>query len=121
MQMTSVEEFLSSYTPQVQELVQKTRVLIQKTIPNALEFVDVPSKIIAYGYSPKYADLVCAIAPYKTYLNIIFSRGTQLPDPTQLLVGKGKRARHVKIENLQSIENPALQALINQAATLQRK
>jgi hypothetical protein len=38
-----------------------------------------------------------------------------LPDPTQLLVGKGKRARHVKIEN------PALQALINQAATLKRK
>lgn len=112
--MTSVEEFLSSYTPQVKELVQKTT-------PNALEIVDAPSKIIAYAYSPKYADLICAIAPYKTYLNIIFSRGTQLSDPTQLLAGTGKRARHVKIDNVQSIENPALQALINQAVTLQKK
>ena len=70
--MTSVEEFLSSYTPQVQELVQKTRVLIQKTLPNALEFVDAALKNNRLWLQPKIRlDLVCAIAPYKTYLNII--------------------------------------------------
>lgn len=37
--------------------------------------VDTPSKIVAYGASVKYADLVCAIAPYPRDVNLMFSRG----------------------------------------------
>lgn len=52
--------------------------------------VDVPSKIITYGYSPKYADLVCMITPYKSHVNLMFSPGTELSDPQHLLEGTGK-------------------------------
>jgi hypothetical protein len=117
-----LDEFLATYSPEVRELALKTRALILEAIPGAVELVDLPSKIIAYGFGQKYADLICAIAPYKSYMNLIFSRGVELPDPTGLLSGKGKRARHVKIETLADIERPAVRALLEAAvAIIQRR
>ncbi len=119
--MSSVDEFLSKYPPEIGELAFQTRALIQKLLPDVLEMVDPSSKIIAYGYSPKYADLICAIAPYKTYLNLMFSDGTELDDPDKLLTGTGKRARHVKITGVGDLENPAVQMLIQQAVALRKQ
>lgn len=108
-------EFLSAYSPPVQELARQTRLLVLQVIPQAVELVDPPSKIIAYGLGARYADLICAIAPYKSYLNLIFSQGAQLPDPGGLLAGTGKRARHVKIAAPEDIQAPGLRALIQTA------
>lgn len=115
MNETPAEEFLAAYSPEVRDLALKTRALVQEVIPTALEIVDPPSKIIAYGFSRKYADLVCAIAPYKTYINLIFSKGTELPDPEGLLTGTGKRARHVRINTVEDIQRPGVRALLKTA------
>lgn len=115
MQEASLEEFLAQYSPAVRELVLKTRALILSAYPGALEMVDPPSKIIAYGRGPKYAELVCAIAPFASHVNLMFSRGAVLPDPDELLQGSGKRARHVKIATLADLEQPGLRALLEAA------
>ena len=62
--------------------------------------VDAPSKIVTYGASAKYADLVCAIAPYPIYVNLMFSRGASMPDPDGILKGTGKKARPIRVEEL---------------------
>jgi len=115
---STVEDFLKSYNPEVRQLVLKTRAVVLAVIPDAIEQVDSPSKIIAYGFGSKYADLICAIAPYKTYINLIFSQGTQLPDPQGLLTGTGKRARHVKIMTSRDIERLGFRALLEAALAL---
>jgi hypothetical protein len=121
-QNPAFDEFLASYSSDVQELARGTRTLVLEAIPGAVELVDRPSKIIAYGYGTKYADLICAIAPYKDYLNIIFGRGIELPDPEGLLSGTGKRARHVKIETTADVERPGVRALLEAAlANFQRR
>lgn len=112
MQETSLELFLEPYSPAVREIVLKTRARILSAFPGALELVDPPSKIIAYGHGRKYAELVCAIAPFASHVNLMFSRGAALPDPDGLLQGSGKRARHVKIATLADLEQPGLQALL---------
>lgn len=122
--MTELDSFLSLYSPEVRALALQTRALVLDALPGAIEMVDPPSKIIAYGYSGscsrgysiKYADLVCAIQPQKTYLNLIFSKGASLPDPHGLLVGTGKRARHVKIAAARDITHPGLRELIERAS-----
>lgn len=114
--MTELDSFLSLYSPEVRALALQTRALVLDALPGAIEMVDPPSKIIAYGYSIKYADLVCAIQPQKTYLNLIFSKGASLPDPHGLLVGTGKRARHVKIAAARDITHPGLRELIERAS-----
>jgi len=37
------------------------------------------------------------IMPYKNYVSVIFDRGAELPDPDEILEGKGKKMRHIKI------------------------
>ena len=112
----TLKDFLASYQPHVQKLALALRALVLNVFPSAIEQVDPPSKIIAYGTDRTYAGLICAIAPYKAHVNLMFARGAELPDPEHLLEGTGKRARHVKITARAEVENPALRTLLETAA-----
>lgn len=111
----SLEDFLKTYPPEIGELAFSTRSLILRVVPDAVEIVDPPSKIIAYGFGQKYADLICAIAPYPKYINLIFSKGAELADPENKLTGTGKRARHIKIQSMVDIDDPATLNLLEEA------
>jgi len=117
---TTLEEFLAPYSPPVRELTLAARALILGVFPDALEMVDAPSKIIAYGTGRKYADLVCALAPFTFHVNLMFGQGTVLTDPVGLLQGSGKRARHVKINRMEDLAQPAVRELIEEAIRLKR-
>ena len=110
------DDFMASYSPEVRALAKKARRLIMSVMPSAIEQVDPPSKIIAYGFDRTYAGLVCAIAPFTAHVNLMFSRGAELPDPAGLLEGTGKRARHVRLNTLADLDNPAVRALLETAA-----
>jgi hypothetical protein len=109
------EAFISTYTPPVQALASKTRDLVRSVMPDAVEQVDVPGKLIGYGIDATYAGTVCVIMPYKDSLNLGFARGTDLPDLAGLLTGTGKRARHIKLKTPEAVENPAVRALLEAA------
>ncbi len=53
---------------------------------------------------------------YKNHMNIEFTQGADLSDPSHILQGSGKFRRHVKITNLAELQNPAIRQLIMQAA-----
>jgi hypothetical protein len=55
------------------------------------------------------------ICPLKDYVRLGFMFGTHLDDPEQLLVGEGKRLRHIKIGSLAEAGNPALRPLVEAA------
>ncbi|HEY3344624.1 MAG TPA: DUF1801 domain-containing protein [Anaerolineaceae bacterium] len=113
-----MDSFLALYNPAVQRIAVAARSLILEVMPGAIEQVDAPSKIVAYGYGTKYADLICAIAPFKTYVNLMFSRGVDLEDPQGLLVGTGKRARHIKLTTVDEVHQPAVREMIQRAVQL---
>jgi hypothetical protein len=52
---------------------------------------------------------------YTAHVNVGFFHGATLNDPTGLLEGTGKRMRHVKLRPGQSVNAPALSALIEAA------
>ena len=118
--MTSVDEFLSTYTPPVQEMALKTRELVLSLFTDAVEQIDVPGKLLGYGTAPTYAGTVCVIMPLKDSLNLGFARGTSLPDPQHKLQGTGKRARHIKFKSPDEIDHPAVRALLEAAIDLAR-
>jgi hypothetical protein len=109
-------EYLSRFSPEIQDLASLMRAIIRETIPDVLEMVDPPSGIVAFGFGKKYSHLVCAIAPYKTFLNLMFSEGSQLVDSYQLLSGSGKKARHVRISNEGNVNLPGIKDLLREAA-----
>src|SRR5207244_5688119 len=113
--------FLASYSPEVRSLALKARGLILEVIPDAIEQVDPPSKIIAYGFGRKMADIICVIAPYTSHVNLMFSRGTQLSDPEGLLEGTGEMARHVKIRTAADLQQHGVLALLKAAVAAMKR
>jgi len=111
----AVKDFLAEYSPEVRKLATILRDLVLEVAPDAEEQVDLSSKMIAYGYGPKYEDMIGAIAPFKSYVNLNLYKGTELADPAGLLEGTGKLHRHVKIKSPSDLENPLLRKLAEAA------
>ncbi len=112
----SIDDFLAVCSPAVRDLAQQLRGLIRRVMPTAIEHVDLPSNIIGYGFDRTYANLICAITPYKAHVSLLFTRGATLPDPEHLLEGEGKTARRVRIATPADVDDPAVKALLTSAA-----
>ena len=110
-----LENFLASYSPKIRRITLQAREIILAAMPDAIEMVDPPSKIVAYGTSRKYSDLVLALAPFENHVNLMLACGASLPDPTGILLGTGKKARHARLETPGDLEKPELLALIKTA------
>jgi hypothetical protein len=55
------------------------------------------------------------VGVYKTHVNVGFFLGAYLRDPRRLLLGTGKRMRHVKVKPGEGLDSAALRALIEAA------
>src|SRR5688572_25299133 len=90
-----LEELLNLYTPDVQEVARGARKLILATVPEASEMVDLPARVIGYGYGQNYKDLICTIILSKGGVKLGIVGGATLPDPNGLMEGAGKKHRYV--------------------------
>lgn len=52
---------------------------------------------------------------YKSHMSLEFSNGVDLNDPRNILEGGGKFRRHIKIDNVQDIENKNCRMFLEQA------
>lgn len=107
-----LEEFLSGFAPNVREWALQLRDLVLEMETEAIEQIDIPAHLLAYGYAKTYKHLICVIILYKDYVNLGFPRGTELPDPKKLLEGTGKKARHIKIKTAETITDAALRKML---------
>ena len=109
----ALDEFLSQFSRETRENVLCIRSLILDVFPAASEQIDTKSKLIAYGFGGKGNESpVFAIMPHMKHVNLMFSKGAQLPDPTGLLTGTGKHVRHVRITSEAETQNPELRQLL---------
>jgi hypothetical protein len=108
-----VEEFLSSFPTDVQAITRELVIVARKRMPGAHEFIY--HDAVGYSLSDSPFDRICYIAPQKKgYINFGFFFGAGLEDPKELLIGEGKRLRHVKVWSGAEARNPALAKLIAQ-------
>ena len=111
MSKLAVEAWLARLHPDLQAITKELRAVANKIMPDAHEFIY--HDAIGYSVSDSPFDRICYIAPQKKgYVNIGFFFGAGLPDPKKLLIGEGKRLRHVKVWNVDEAKNPALAKLI---------
>ncbi len=54
--------------------------------------------------------------PLKAAVNLGLPRGAEMANPTRLLEGTGKRARHVKVREVKRARQPEVRALLQAAA-----
>jgi hypothetical protein len=60
-----IKIFLGNFDKQAAEQVFKIRKVIAEILPDIIEHVDLPARMIAYVYGQKYSEMVCTIIPSK--------------------------------------------------------
>lgn len=107
----AVDEWLVKLPLETQSIVKKLIAMACRNMRGAQEFIY--HDAVGYSVSDSPFDRICYIAPQKKgYVNFGFFFGAGLPDPKKLLVGEGKRLRHVKIWSVEDAANPALAKLV---------
>jgi hypothetical protein len=116
----NLKKLLEPYPPEVQKLARKTRELVSKLAPDAVQEIDWSSKMIGFNFIPgTYKGLILTVSPQRQYVNIIFAKGVEMLneglDDRGLLEGTGKLARHIKVRNEEILNYPTTRKLIAEA------
>ena len=117
----SIFKFLSGYSEEVSSRALLLREIILQLLPGVKEEVDMPAKMIAYSYGPKYTDMICTLIPSKKGLKLGFYKGNELPDPGNILEGTGKISRYVQIRDEDQVKSPPVKELLLNAYAAYKK
>jgi Domain of unknown function (DU1801) len=121
---TQIASFCAKYEPATVKLGKALRAKLRDRLPGLFELVYVYESqgSLVFSYSPTEAgaDGVCAIALYPGRVNLFFTGGALLSkwDPTKLLQGRGKAARHVVMNSIADFDRPEIEVLIAAALKL---
>ena len=87
-------------------------------IPSSSETVNDVGYAVTVGFtfSGRFKEAFCYVVAAKTYVNLGFPLGTQLPDPHRRLKGTGKMHRHLRVETQADLDDPELRRFIHLAA-----
>ena len=112
---TGVDSLLAPYPPEVRDLALAAREYLSQVLPRATEMLDVPAKLLGYGYGPGYKGMVCSLILSRTGVKLGIAYGSELPDPKQLMQGSGKVHRHVQLQAPADLKQPGLRPLLKAA------
>ncbi len=115
------EEFFWQYDEAACNMAMKLRAVVLEGLPDVIEQVDIPARMVGYCYGRKYVEMVCTIIPSKKGVKHGFYKGVDLPDPDKLLKGTGKISRYVEIKTDSDIDPPAVKALVANALAAYRQ
>ncbi len=110
--MSDIDDFLAKYLPEMQAITQRLRAIVNT---RGQEILYAKDNHFGYSFSGKAHERILYICPMQKYVRLGFMRGTQLPDPQQLLVGEGKWLRHIKVKTLEQADDAAVKALVEAA------
>ena len=108
----AVDTLLAPHTETVTAIARALRVTLRRAFPDAIEQVDAPDGLIAFGRSMKMRACSSRSSPHAGHVNLQLADGAVLPDPEGLIEGTGKRIRHVKVRSVEAASAPGLRAVI---------
>lgn len=110
-----IEEFLAGYLPEMQAVSRTLRSIARQAMPGADEMLFAKENHFAYALNESRRDTIVYICPMQNYVRLGFMFGTHLDDPEHLLVGEGKRLRHIKVKTVDEAKRPAIRQLVEEA------
>jgi hypothetical protein len=115
--------FLARFTPEVARTARLARARMRKLLPGAVELIydNYNALVIGFGPTDRASEAIASLAVYPRWVNLFLLRGARLPDPAQRLRGSGSRVRHVTLEAGDTLDDPALRALVRSAVRLHPK
>ena len=123
--MTDLEALLERHTPEVRDVFHALRALVRELMPDATEQLDLPDRLLAFGFGPpggmRLRNLAVALIPHTAHVNVQLADGALLEDTSGIVEGTGKRIRHVKCRSHADAARPALRALLDEQAARRRE
>ena len=112
-----LETFIAKFTPEIAALVRGILTKMRARLPGSFELVYDNYNALAIGFGPteRTSEAVFSIAVFPRWVSLFFLHGAKLPDPNHLLKGSGKTARHVVFYGPETLDQPAVQALMAHA------
>jgi hypothetical protein len=99
-------ELLDSRRPLMRPLVLALREQILREAPDAIEFVYSTYVVgVVFTFS-RPGKAFCHVAAYEKHVNLGFNQGALLDNRKGLLVGTGKKIRHIRIASKQDLKLP---------------
>ena len=113
-EVDDLDELLAEFPKPVGELARRTLDFVMDAVgEGGFARVQLGWKAIQVGTSQRATDMRFAILPIGAdRVNLAFSHGTSLPDPTGLLEGTADNIRHVPLLNAGQLDDPALRELV---------
>ena len=108
-----VQEWLHRLPADKKPIVDHLRRLIGSVAPDVHEIIY--HDALGYGPTDSGFDRILYVTVFEKHINLGFFFGGFLHDPKGLLLGGGKRMRHIKIGYMQACDDPAIKSLLEQA------
>lgn len=114
------DKILQRNAPEVVATAHALRAAVEAAMPDVVEQIDFGNGLLAFGRSRAMRDLVFAIIPHKSHVNLQLADGVDLPNPDGLIEGTGKRIRHVKIRSAETAGSAAVRGVIDAQVQFRR-
>lgn len=113
-QCATVDEYILSVGPPARAVLETLRDTVMTAVPGA-------ACVIKWGQPVfEYDGPIAWMKAFGKHVSFGFFRGTELKDPGRILEGTGGRMRHVKIKDPTLIPVAKIDALVRQAADLNK-
>jgi hypothetical protein len=114
--------FLAKYSPEISAQAKAIQKKMRARYPSALELVydNYNALVLGFGPTERASEAIFSIAIYPGWINLFFLQGKALPDPKKILQGNGNQVRHIRLPSADTLDDPAIVALM-QAATTRAK
>lgn len=112
-----LDALIARYSPDIAAQARTMLKTLRALLPGAVEMVYDNYYALVIGFCPveQASEVIVSLAVYPRHINLCFFAGDRLPDPQKLLKGNGKIARHIRLEGPETLDKPAVKALIKAA------
>jgi hypothetical protein len=114
--------FIAKFTPEMARQIKAARKRMHSLLPHAIEAVYDNYNFLAIGYGPnlRVKDVIFSLAAYAKGINLFFLQGAKIPDPHRLLLGGGKSVRMIRLESVDTFDDPRVCELMTRALACAR-
>jgi len=109
-----LNSFVAKFEPRQQILIRAVRKALRKRLPTAYELAydNYNFFVIGYGPTERPSDAIVSVAAGASGVGLCFIHGARLPDPHKLLLGSGKQTRFIRLESVDVLARPEVEALL---------
>ena len=109
--------FMAKFTPEVGASARAALAKMRKRLPGAMQLVYDNYNALAIGFGPseRASEAIFSIVLYPRWVSLFFLQGARLADPQKLLKGSGSKVRHIVLDRVDVLDQPAVRALMSRA------